>query len=646
MDEAEAADGAAERAADGGGRPTKSAEAAGGGEAAEAAGGSEAAEAAGGSEAVAGEAAAGQTTGGEAAFAAGASAAAGGAREPEPAQPGPGPTPASQPEPGRSAPLDLEEDVPIIRARVRTLTDFERAAYHFEGGPAAPQREPAPRGGDPSPTGRFLRDGLLSALQAPFLRSLLRVPLKKVAIWASFLGLIYVLRDFFGLIFLTFVISYITATIVARLTPYFTDRKVPVVLVFLAIVTTLVGIGVATVPRAARQGQAQLKRLARIKDPRRHFEVWLAEMFGLPAPPVEEHAKGRAHGREEAKTDEARTDAAGTDEAKTDEPTKTDEAKTEAVKTDEAKTEAVKTDEAKTEAVKTDEAARTEGPKTGATKTGVASAEGAKGDADPPADEESKGGWRETMIRYIADPEANQALAEALGRAAQEFLIPTLKSLLKGIYVAVAYVLAALVFSFMIVWDLPRLGQGVRLMERSRLGDVWGEVAPSIATFFTLLGRAFEAQTMIALVNTAITSVGLWLLGIPGIGFLAMIVFVCSFIPIVGMILSTVPMCLVALQVEGGGMGLVIGVVVMVGIAHAIEAYVLNPRIYGAHMNLHPLAVLIVLYLGQHLFGVWGLVMGVPMATYVWRHLIMGDPDEYGPSAAAEDEPLPEPQAA
>ncbi len=49
-----------------------------------------------------------------------------------------------------------------------------------------------------------------------------------------------------------------------------------------------------------------------------------------------------------------------------------------------------------------------------------------------------------------------------------------------------------------------------------------------------------------------------------------MIVFFCSFIPVVGVMLSTLPAALFAFK--AGGIGMVFGLVVMVLIVHAIEA--------------------------------------------------------------------------
>ena len=62
--------------------------------------------------------------------------------------------------------------------------------------------------------------------------------------------------------------------------------------------------------------------------------------------------------------------------------------------------------------------------------------------------------------------------------------------------------------------------------------------------------------------NNGVTSgtlVPLLILGIPSLALLSLIVFVCSFIPVVGVFLSSVPICLVALKV--GGLPLVLAAV-------------------------------------------------------------------------------------
>ena len=102
------------------------------------------------------------------------------------------------------------------------------------------------------------------------------------------------------------------------------------------------------------------------------------------------------------------------------------------------------------------------------------------------------------------------------------------------LYRATATTLLALLFSYLILIDLNKLKAGIGRLRNSRVGDFYEEAAPPIARFGILLGRAIEAQAAIAVVNTVLTLIGLLLLGIPLVAMLSVIVFVCSFVPVLG----------------------------------------------------------------------------------------------------------------
>jgi predicted PurR-regulated permease PerM len=57
----------------------------------------------------------------------------------------------------------------------------------------------------------------------------------------------------------------------------------------------------------------------------------------------------------------------------------------------------------------------------------------------------------------------------------------------------------------------------------------------------------------------------------------------------------------------------------MVMMVHTIEAYLLNPLIYGAEFELNPVLTLIILFVAYHAFGVWGMLLGLPVARYLLR---------------------------
>lgn len=196
-------------------------------------------------------------------------------------------------------------------------------------------------------------------------------------------------------------------------------------------------------------------------------------------------------------------------------------------------------------------------------------------------------------------------------------------SVITMLYRATATTLLALLFSYLVLIDLRRIKRGLGRLRNSRVGDFYDEAAQPIARFGVLVGRAIEAQASIALLNTVLTLIGLLLLGIPLVAMLSVVVFVCSFVPVLGVFISTTPIVLVALN--AGGFSLSLAAIGLVILIHAIEAYFLNPLIYGRHLKLNPVLTLIILYVGYHAFGLWGMLLGVPVARY-FIHDVLGVP--------------------
>lgn len=181
--------------------------------------------------------------------------------------------------------------------------------------------------------------------------------------------------------------------------------------------------------------------------------------------------------------------------------------------------------------------------------------------------------------------------------------------------------LLALLFSFLIVLDLPNLVASVRELENTRLRFIYVEAADNIYQFGKVLGHAMQAQFYIACINTLLTGVGLYLLGMgEQVAFLSVIVFLCSFVPVAGVFISSIPISLIALNT--GGLNLVLLCIGVITVTHLIEGYALNPLIYGARLRINPVIVLIILTIGGKLFHIWGLILGVPVCTYIFGHAI------------------------
>ena len=177
----------------------------------------------------------------------------------------------------------------------------------------------------------------------------------------------------------------------------------------------------------------------------------------------------------------------------------------------------------------------------------------------------------------------------------------------------------AMLFSFLIMLDLPRLSQGVRQLRFTRLSEAYHETADSIVLFAKVVGGNFRAQLLISTLNTILTAICLQILGVKAAALLCTLVFLCGLIPVLGVFISSVPIVLMA--INSGGIELSLWAVLMIIVIHLIEAYVLNPRIVSSVMHINPVMTLIILYIAHSVMGMWGMLLGVPIAVYIYRKI-------------------------
>ncbi|MGA9520609.1 MAG: AI-2E family transporter [Myxococcaceae bacterium] len=125
------------------------------------------------------------------------------------------------------------------------------------------------------------------------------------------------------------------------------------------------------------------------------------------------------------------------------------------------------------------------------------------------------------------------------------------------------------------------------------------------------LAGVLRGQVTICLINGVLTFIGLLLFGVKFAFLLATIATLFSLIPIFGTILSSIPIVLIGLsQSWQTGVGALLWII---GI-HALEAYVLNPKIMGSAARIHPIVVAFALIAGERTYGLIGALFAVPIA--------------------------------
>jgi predicted PurR-regulated permease PerM len=216
------------------------------------------------------------------------------------------------------------------------------------------------------------------------------------------------------------------------------------------------------------------------------------------------------------------------------------------------------------------------------------------------------------QVRATITPEALTSLGLKFGR-----------STLGMAWKYLSWFFIAMLFSFLIMLDLPDLIQKVRRLRYTKVQVIYEETATNVIKFAQVVGENFRAQIYISTINTFLTYIGLTIIGTGTTALLSIIVFCCGLVPVLGVLMSSVPIALVAVNV--GGTKMVMEVLGLIVFIHALEAYVLNPRIVSAVMKLNPVITLMILYIAHSLMGIWGMLLGVPISVFFFSQIRLKD---------------------
>lgn len=129
------------------------------------------------------------------------------------------------------------------------------------------------------------------------------------------------------------------------------------------------------------------------------------------------------------------------------------------------------------------------------------------------------------------------------------------------------------------------------------------------------LGAYVRVQILVAAIDAIGIGLGAAILGVPLAIPLGVLVFLCSFIPVIGALFSGAVAVLLALVALGPVQALImLGIVLLV---QQVESHILQPLIMGKAVSLHPLAVIFSVAGGSMIFGAVGALFAVPTLAVV-----------------------------
>ncbi|WP_089206335.1 AI-2E family transporter [Streptosporangium subroseum] len=219
------------------------------------------------------------------------------------------------------------------------------------------------------------------------------------------------------------------------------------------------------------------------------------------------------------------------------------------------------------------------------------------------------------------------------------------QTVLTGATVALE-VLTALVLLLFVTFFFLKDGEQIWSWFLKGFGSAAPRVDRAGRAAWVTLSHYVQGTVAVAAVHGVVMGIVLAAMGVPLWAPLAVLIFMASFIPIVGIIIAGSVATLVTLGAKGPIYALIFLGILLV--EQQLENHVLQPLIVGRAVRFHPLAIILVLAVGGILAGIAGAVVAVPVAAVFYRALpeLRSDPPIALPPVPASPPPPPLPPPA
>ena len=204
-----------------------------------------------------------------------------------------------------------------------------------------------------------------------------------------------------------------------------------------------------------------------------------------------------------------------------------------------------------------------------------------------------------------------QAVSDEITAIAQNIV----KSSISGIQSAITFLLYIILFPILVyffLFDRKNIIDGLLKVvpgKREMLSSIWKEMDIQLSNY--VRGKTIEIFIVGIVAAVIFVSVGLKYSAL-----LSVLVGLSVIIPYVGAFLVTIPVVIVGLLQFGLGTEFY----VLVGLyllLQALDGNLLVPIIFSETVKLHPVVIILAVFIFGSMFGFWGVFFSIPIATFI-----------------------------
>jgi len=202
---------------------------------------------------------------------------------------------------------------------------------------------------------------------------------------------------------------------------------------------------------------------------------------------------------------------------------------------------------------------------------------------------------------------------------------------LKAFWAVFLKIILSLVLSYIFIIDRDKLSLYLNWVRDSNFWFLYYEYKVIFQKIVKTFGLVFKAQSMIALTNAVLTTI--WLIIIwwihhsnfPFVYTLAIVVFICWFIPVLWTFISSFPILIIG-YTTFWTWTVIVEIVFLIAFIHAVEAYYLNPKIVSSFIQIPLSLTFLILILSEHFMWFAGLIIWISSFYLIME--LLRDADE------------------
>lgn len=125
----------------------------------------------------------------------------------------------------------------------------------------------------------------------------------------------------------------------------------------------------------------------------------------------------------------------------------------------------------------------------------------------------------------------------------------------------------------------------------------------------TQISQYIRGQLLVAFFVGLMFWIGLAIIGLEYAVLLAILAGVLNLVPYLGSFLAVIPIIIIALVASPA---MLVKVIIVFAIEQTLEGRLIQPLILGSNLKIHPVTIIVVLLTAGKLFGIPGVILGIP----------------------------------